>query len=374
MKKIVVLMLLLCVGSFIFAGGSKESPSNDSDKLQVVATTFPIYDWLLNIIGEDNDNVELTLLNETAVDLHSYQPSIAEVAKISTSDMFVYVGGHSEGWAGDVAVEAKNKDLVALSLFDILGDDVKSEAPVNTVGGGEHEHDDCCEHEDHDHEHDDCCEHEDHDHDHDHDDCCEHEDHDHDHDHDDDCEVEGHVHNHDDEHVWLSIKNAETIVEELTQELCFLDAENAAMYKANGAAYEEKLDALDEKFEEAVENANNPTVLVADRFPFLYLVDDYDINYFAAFNGCSAETEASFETIAFLSQKIDELGIKNILQIEGRVHEIPRTVVENTKTKDQNVLILDSLQSTSLDEIKAGKTYLSVMEGNLDVLKKVFKN
>ena len=147
-----------------------------------------------------------------------------------------------------------------------------------------------------------------------------------------------------------------------------MDPDQAAVYLENAAAYESRLTELDEKYREMVEKAPVHTVLFGDRFPFRYMTDDYGLDYYAAFAGCSAETEASFETIAFLAQKVDELSLHTILTIEGTDHRVAETIAQSTKSKDQQILAMDSLQSTTAKEAEAGVTYLSVMEQNLAVL------
>ena len=148
-----------------------------------------------------------------------------------------------------------------------------------------------------------------------------------------------------------------------------MDPENKDVYASNAAAYQEKLSNLDTEYQNTVDSAKQNTLLFADRFAFRYLVDDYGLNYYAAFSGCSAESEASFKTVTFLSEKLDELGLKTVLTIEKSDDRIAQTVIENTKTKDQKILELNSMQSITSDEIADGVTYLSVIEDNLDVLK-----
>ena len=172
-----------------------------------------------------------------------------------------------------------------------------------------------------------------------------------------------------DEHVWLSLKNAETLCNAITDALETIDPANKDAYAANAASYLEKLAALDGEYQTVVDNAVRKTVLFGDRFPFRYLVDDYGLNYYAAFAGCSAETEASFETISFLAGKVDELGLPCVLTIDGAQHKIAETIVQNTAEKNQSILTLDSMQSTTSTDVANGTTYLSVMESNLDVLK-----
>ncbi len=188
-------------------------------------------------------------------------------------------------------------------------------------------------------------------------------DHEHHHDHDEEEEEET------DEHVWLSLRNAEKLVQVIANTMSELDIANAETYQTNAAAYIAKLAALDAEYARIVEDASVKTLLFGDRFPFRYLVDDYGLNYYAAFSGCSAETEASFSTIAFLAQKVNELDLPAVLTIERPVQKIAETVAAASDHKDAKILTMDSLQSTTAQQIADGVTYLSVMETNLDVLK-----
>ncbi|MBO4809095.1 MAG: zinc ABC transporter substrate-binding protein [Lachnospiraceae bacterium] len=352
---IVIAAVLACAGLAGCAGAGSASADNAqaADKIQVVATIFPAYDWAKEVLGEKADNVELTLLLDNGVDLHSYQPTAEDISKIAACDLFIYVGGESDEWVEDVLAQATNKDMKVINMLEALGDAVKDE---EIVEGMEHEHHhEDGEDEDHEHEHEDG---EDEDHDHDHDD--EDADHDHEHEHEDEK----------DEHVWLSIRNAKTLCAEIALALTDIDKANTDEYLANLNAYEEKLDALDEKYMEATKNASVKTVLFGDRFPFRYLVDDYDLEYFAAFAGCSAETEASFETVVFLAEKVDELSLPAILTIEGDNKKLAETIRDNASNKDLPILELDSLQSASTADAAKGVSYLSAMENNLETLKK----
>ena len=290
---------------------------------------------------------------DNGVDLHSFQPTVADILKISECDLFIYVGGESDEWVEDVLKEATNKDMIAINLLEVLGDKVVEE---EIVEGMQEEEED----EDHDHEH------EDEDHDHEHEDEDEHE-----HEYEDIAKT--HEHHHDeveyDEHVWLSLRNSAILVNSISEAIQKIDPANAESYKANAASYIEKLNALDKEYQAAVSAASNNTILFGDRFPFRYLVDDYNLEYYAAFVGCSAESEASFETIVFLAGKVDELSLPAVLTIEGKDHSIAQTIVENTAAKDQKILTMDSMQSTTSEDIKNGASYLSIMESNLSVLK-----
>ena len=349
-KLIAGLTILLALTTSVFAKAKKADKNNG--KLKVVTTIFPEYDWAREILGDKASNVELTLLLGNGVDLHSYQPSIQDIAKISTADIFIYVGGESDGWVKDALKNAKNKNMKVINLLETLGDKVKAEEVKEGMQAEEEE-----EHEHHHHDGD-------HDHeDHDHHEAEEH----HHHHHDDDEEVEY------DEHVWLSLRNAKILCTEICSALSEKDAANAAAYKANLAAYTARLDALDSKYAATVKAGSKNTILFGDRFPFRYLVDDYNLDYYAAFVGCSAETEASFETVIFLAKKVDELGLNAVLKIESGDGKIARTIIQNTKKKSAKVLTLDSIQSTTAKQAAAGTTYLKIMEANLAVLEEALR-
>lgn len=323
-------------------------PASEADSIQkdgaikVVTNIFPAYDWVKNIA--EGTDVEVVNLTDKGVSLHNYEPSASDIEEIANSNLFLYVGGESDEWAPDAAKQAKNAKV--LNMLEILGDTVKEE---EVKEGMEHDHDHDHEHEDADHDHD----HDDHDHD------------DHDHDHDD------HDHDHDepeyDEHVWLSVKNAKTISKAVADALAEIDPKNADKFKANYEAYAAKLDTLDAEFMAARKDAKLDTILVADRFPFRYLVSDLDLDYYAAFVGCSAESEASFETISFLAQKLDELGLKHIIKLMGSDGKIADTVKNSSKAKDQDILEMTSMENVGS---KDGKSYLDYMQMNLDALKK----
>ena len=350
LKKTILGLIILTLLTTTVCAKAKKNDKN-SNKLKVVTTIFPEYDWTREILGDNANNIELTLLLGNGVDLHSYQPSIQDIAKISTADIFIYVGGESDGWVADALKNAKNKNMKVINLLETLGDKVKAEEIKEGMQAEEEE--------EHEHHH--------HDGDHDHDDHHEAEEHHHHHHDNDEEEVEY------DEHVWLSLRNAKILSAEIAAALCEKDAANAAAYNANLAAYTARLDALDAKYTAAVNSASKKTILFGDRFPFRYLVDDYNLDYFAAFVGCSAETEASFETVIFLAKKVDELGLNSVLKIESGDGKIARTIVQNTKNKNAKVLTMDSIQSTTAKQAAAGTTYLKIMEDNLKVLEEALK-
>ena len=492
MKKIIKIFVAFIVAIGCFELSSCKSLENKKDKISIVCTIFPEYDWTKEILGDNKDNVELTLLLDNGVDLHSYQPTVQDIAKISTCDLFIYVGGESDSWVDNALKNATNKNMKVINLLDVLGDKVKKE---ETVEGMEHEH----EHEEIEEdsiedrtladfegkwksifpylENGDLDKYLEHQAEEDGDETttketyrkkysllwdCEvnhltingdaitfvykdgksktaeysyagyskklDEDGDissvryqfktndenvpkyvqfNDHNYKS-CEAEHfHIyfsnnsfddlmdsktspffvkenlsaneildelmeHEHEeenDEHVWLSLKNAEIFCERITSDLSAIDSKNATIYEKNFASYKEKLAMLDKKYSSYVANANCKTLVFGDRFPFRYFVDDYNLSYYAAFSGCSTETKASFNTIIFLAKKVDELCLPAICTIEGKEHKIAETIRDNTKTKEQKILTFDSMQSTTTKDIENGATYLSIMENNLEKLK-----
>ena len=326
----------MTVGLLAGCGKQNEPAASDETRLRVVTTIFPEYDWVREILGDKADNAEVTMLLDNGADLHSYQPTADDIIKISECDLFIYVGGESDDWVDDALKNAANKNMKVINLLEALGERVKTEEVVEGMQEEEH---------DHDHDHEDADEH---------DDAKEH-------DHEEEAEY--------DEHVWLSLKNAQTLCSAISGVLQQIDPDNKDTYAANASAYIKKLSALDAEYQAAVNAAARKTVLFGDRFPFRYLAEDYGLRYYAAFAGCSAESEASFETVSFLAGKVDELNLPCVLTIEGVQHKIAETIVRNTAAKNQKVLTMDSMQSTTSKDAANGATYLSVMEQNLSVLK-----
>lgn len=307
-------------------------------ELSIVTTIFPEYDWVMEILGENAPNVQVTMLLDNGVDLHSYQPNVKDMVTLSTCDLFLYTGGESESWVDDALAGAANKDMIVINLLEVLGEDAKEELLVE---GMEHSHD---EEEHHEQEHDE-------------------EEHDH-------HEEEEHEHHHEaelDEHVWLSLGNASRFCQAIRDALITLDPENEELYRANTEGYLAELSRLDEAFSAAVAGGSRDTLLFGDRFPFRYLMDDYGLQYYAAFSGCSAETEASFETVIFLANKLDELGLHAVITLEGSDGKLAQTIIR-TAQADADILCLDSMQSTTKKDVQEGAKYLTIMEKNLDVL------
>lgn len=322
MKRIIVIFLVLTMAVSLTACGAGNVASlADDGTVSVVTTIFPIYDWTRQVLGEDSE-AELTFLLSSGVDLHSYQPTAADLLKLATCDLFIYVGGESDEWAEDALSEAANPNMIALNLMDVLGDQLAEEKLVEGMEGEAEEESDEIEY---------------------------------------------------DEHIWLSLKNAETLVQAISDAMAEVDPENAESYAANASNYVNQLTDLDAAYEEAVAAGERDTLLFGDRFPFRYLTEDYGLNYYAAFSGCSAETEASFETVVFLADKVDELDLPAVLTIENSDGRIAQTIVENTGSKDQQILAMDSMQGTTGRDAANGAAYLDIMEKNLDILKQALQ-
>ena len=332
MKRLITTAALIAAGAFALAGcaGGEEKKedhtgttethvSENEDRIKVVATVFPAYDWVKNIAGEENENIELTLLCDKGTDMHSYQPTVEDIAKLSECDICIYTGGESERWVEDILDRSGQEHVARVNLLEILGDKAKKEETVEGMQeSGEEEED-------------------------------------------------GY-----DEHVWLSLKNAELFTDSIAETLMIVDGD-IETFKNNAEKYVSSLKDLDAKYTETVNNATVKTLLFGDRFPFRYMTDDYGIGYYAAFDGCEADAEASFETIVFLAKKVDELSLNNIIKIDGSDGKLAETIKASTQSKDQNILELDSMQSVTGEQIDSGVTYLSVMEKNLDVLKEALK-
>lgn len=312
------LSIILCVLLAPCICSCKEGIGN-TEKLSIVTTIFPVYDWTRQMVG-DNKNIDVTMLLDSGTDLHSFQPTADDIIKIATCDMFIYVGGESDKWVDDVLAEKQNSNMVIIKLLNLLSKDKKEELIKE---GMEPEQKDGEENE-----------------------------------------IEY------DEHIWLSLKNAYNLCGKISESLCNIDKANADSYKANTDAYLKQLDALDKSYSQVVLSGSKNTLVFGDRFPFRYMTDDYGIDYFAAFLGCSAESEASFKTVMFLANKVDELELSSIIKIEGSDGSLANTIKENTKLKTAEILTLDSMQSITSSQLDEGVTYINICEKNLEVIKK----
>lgn len=312
--KLIAMVIMLLSSTNAFAASKK----------LIVCVTYPEYDWVMNILGEQTAAFDVILLQNNGTDLHSYQPSVKDIARISSSDLFIYVGGESDKWVEKVISNSRNKNQIVVNMMEALGDKVREE---EIVEGMQTEEDD------------------------------------------EESEDEAEY----DEHIWLSLKNAIVLTNIISEKIQRLDSANNQFYKKNTENYVSQLSALDEEYIKTISTSNKKTILFGDRYPFRYLSDDYGMKYYAAFVGCSAESEASFETIVFLAKKVDDLDLDAVLTIEKSDKKIAKTIVANTKSKNQQIFELDSMQSITQNDIKNGRTYLSAMKNNLQVLKAALK-
>lgn len=308
-----------CTSSGSGTASSGSAGSGTGEKLSIVTTIFPEYDWVLNILGEKAADADVCQLLDSGVDLHSYQPTADDIVRLTDADLVICTGGESEAWAEEALQENASPDRRVVRLLDCLGDRVREE---ETVEGMEEEEE----------------------------------------------EEEAEEGPEYDEHVWLSLKNTALICGEIRDALCELDPENSDTYTANAETYLGKVNELEARCQEVVDGSAHKPLLFGDRFPFRYLTEDYGLEYFAAFPGCSAETEASFETIAFLAGKVDELGLDTVLTLEETEPDIARTIIDTTQSKSAQILTMDSMQSAGPEDRDSGVTWLSIMEQNLEVL------
>ncbi|MBR3289001.1 MAG: zinc ABC transporter substrate-binding protein [Lachnospiraceae bacterium] len=342
MKKVFLVVSL--IASMVVIGACSKtdvtqnvSASEDSKKIKIVTTIYPEYDWVSNIIKGNEEKFDLSILMTSGVDLHNFQPTAKDILDIGTADLFIYVGGESDKWAEGAIRQAVNKDLKTINLMELLRDKVKIEELKEGMEEEEHHHDEEDGEEHHEGEEE------------------EH--------HEEEIEY--------DEHVWLSLENAITVCSYLKSEIEALDSDNANVYENNLTTYLEELNKLNDEYKNVVSSAKRKVLLFGDRFPFRYMVDDYGIDYFAAFKGCAAETEASFKTIKFLADKLGEENLPYVMKIERSEDKIAKAVIENSNKKDAKIETMYSIQAVSSDEMKKGETYLSYMKKNLEVLKKV---
>lgn len=319
MKKlfVTVLALLLLIPSV-----SGCSDIQRDDEISVVCTVFPIYDWTKNIIGEA-DGVELSLLVSNGTDLHSYQPTAADIIAVTDCDLLICLGGTSDAWIEEALAQNPSDTRRVIRLDEVQGVTLRHISQDSLAS--ECEGDGC--HDGHDH-----------------------------------------AHSETDEHLWLSLKNAQAAVRAISEELSALNEENSELYLANAEAYTEKLGALDGKYAELAESATSPYVLFADRFPFVYLMDDHGIGYTAAFSVCTTDTDASPDTIIRLASAANEKKLEYLIVTESSDRSLANSVIRATDSKDQDILVMDSMQSVTEGDIKSGTSYLSVMESNLSVL------
>lgn len=326
MKRIIHIFGTFVLGAALLCGcGTQTTPiEQGADKVSVVCTTFPQYDWVMNLLGEARGEFDVSLLVKNSADIHNYQPSAQDMIAMKEADLFLYVGGESDAWVADLMKADMTMSDKSVSLVGALGDAALVE---EIVEGMEH---------DHDHEH-------------------------------------GEEHDHEevlDEHVWLSLENAEILCQYISGRLQELAPEQAEVIAENTAEYINALHDLSAEYQEMVDESARNALIFGDRFPFRYLTEDYDLEYYAAFAGCNAEVEAGFDTIIGLADKVDELDVPCVLVIDGSDKSLAEAILNTAVDGDREILVLDSMQSVSWEDILQGTNYLDIMKANLEVLRK----
>lgn len=313
-KKLLCLLLVLALALPLFSCARKE----DDGKIRILATLFPQYDWLRQVVG-DSETVKLELLISNGTDPHSYQPTASDIAAISNCDMIVYVGGDSDNWVKKAIERSKNEDIITTVLTEIDG------ITLCNISSSSHSH------EEHSHE--------------------------------------GHSHAAFDEHLYLSLRNAAVASKAFADELSKLDPKNKELYLKNAEEYAKELLSLDNYLAEGVAaTAEEPFMLFADRFPFVYLLSEHHIHYAAAFEGCSADADAGFDTVIRLIKEADAHDVKYVTVTETSDKALANTVISSTKSKNQKILTLNSLQAITKAQIDSGATYISLMRENIDTI------
>lgn len=309
-----LMLSVLIIGTIIIFTASCDT-NEDDGKYDIVCTIFPEYDFITNIIGDNNELFNVTMLLGNGSDMHSFQPTVADIARISDCDLFVYVGDQSQNWVANVLKNVDTNKTTVISLSEILENELHEECTAIE--------------EEHDHDH-----------------------------------GEGY-----DEHVWLSLKKSQKIIDTLCSEIVNLDAENKEKYISNSENYKSIIKTLDKDFEDSLKTAKFNTLIFADRFPFIYLTEDYGIEYYAAFSGCSTESDAGVKTILSLSEKLTELNLPALMVIETSDKTVANTVISQSGLSDTEILTLNSCQTVTKAQIEAGLTYIDVMKTNLENIK-----
>lgn len=307
-KKITVITLALLLGLSCLSGCSVKE---NGEELSIVCTVFPLYDWTKNILGEDTD-ARLYWLTDKGADLHSFQPSAEDMVRVASADLVIFVGGQSDAWLREALRTKTEGEVLEISSLEGI-----RLAAVTDESGHSHE--------------------------------------------------DGHGHETD-EHLWLSLKNAQIAVKGICDALAEIDPDRAETYRANEASYADKLSALDSAYEAAVSSVEKPRMLVADRFPFVYLAEDYGIDYLAAFSGCTTDVDADLSVVIRLGNRLKEWGLSSVVITERSDRSLAESVIRAAEVERCEILILHSMQGVRRTDAEGGVSYLSVMEENLRTL------
>ena len=317
MKKSLIFLVILCLFFSLCACGEAPAESG-GEGLDIVCTVFPAYDFAREIAGE---KANVTLLVPPGSEAHSFEPTPQDIIRIENCDLLLCNGGGSEAWLGEI-LEGREDDILTLTMMDCV--ETLEEETKEGMQATEHSHEEHEEHEEHGHE------------------------------------------EEYDEHVWTSPVNAELIVSALCERLCEIDPENGSFYRANWKNYVSALQELDAAFRKTVENGKFDTLIFADRFPVRYFVEEYGLDYYAAFPGCADDTEPSARTVAFLIDKVREEGIPAVMFIEFSNEKMADVICEDTGCEK---LLFHSCHSVSAEQLKNGVSYLELMWANVESLK-----
>lgn len=314
MKKLFSLLLISMV---IISSSACDLFEESNSELSVVSTIFPGYDFARAVVG-DEENISVEMILEPGVEAHDYEPTPQDIITIESADVIIYVGGDSDEWIESILEDIDTSDITIIRMMDVV--EVVEEEIVDGMEAEEHE----------------------------------------------DGEEEEEETEYD-EHVWTSLTNSIEIINEIEETLSELYTDKEDAFSKNAESYITQIEEIDEEIKEVVETASTNTIVVADRFPFAYFTSDYNLTYYAAFPGCSSQTEASASTIAFLIDKVNEEGISSILKIELSSSNIADTISDETGAE---ILTFHSAHNVSSEDFENGVTYVDIMKSNVEVLKK----
>ncbi len=314
-----IIALALVCACFLTGCAPAGREPKDPEKLQVVATIFPAYDFARAAAG---DLAQAALLLPPGAESHSYEPTPADILAVRDCDLFVYLGGESDHWVETILdnIDFQGRALRMVDCVDLLEEETR-EGMQESPG---HRHD----HGDHDHG---------------------------------PGEVVGM-----DEHVWTAPRNAAAVTRAVGEALAELDGARGERYRANAEAYAARLEALDGEFAAFFAEPENRTMVFGDRFPLRYFAEAYGLDYYAAFPGCGAQTEPSAATVAFLTEKVEAEGLDTVWYIEFSNHLVADSIAE---AAGADTALFHTCHNVARADLEAGATYLSLMEGNLEALR-----
>lgn len=319
-RKIIVILISVIVTILIFysiiqIGININFQSNKEEKeLKIVTTIFPYYDFARAVVGNDNN---IYLLVKPGGEIHSYEPTPADIIKIQNSDIFIYNGGENDAWVDEILNTIDTSKTIIIKMMDYVDVFEEENEYIYT------------ENQEHD---------------------------------EDEEEIEY------DEHIWTSPKNAIKLVKTISEKLMNIDEKNKDIYEKNAEKYIGEIENIDNEIKQIVDNSDTKLLIFGDRFPFRYFIEEFGLKYRAAFSGCSTENEPSSSTIAKLIETIKENNIPAVLYIELSSQKVSNTIAEETGVK---TMCLQSCQSISKRDFENGKTYVSIMQENVETLKVV---